>query len=185
MQLTVSLPSPWVCCGAGETPLTCASYCGHYAAVKALLEVGNVDVNLTRQDGTTPLNLAAYADAKTALLLLDYGARPDANTSKSSPFPVPLVMSAARGDVELCTRLIQVSVTQRVRPLALSSHLHKLTACAPSGQVSSQAACSMLWACCSVAKGSGYGTWMAYVVIGSTCNKCCSCNSAREVLTGQ
>jgi len=88
--------------------LTCASYCGHYAAVKALLEVGNADVNMTRQDGTTPLNLAAYADAKTALLLLDHGARPDSNTSKSSPFPVPLVMSAARGDVELCTRLIQV-----------------------------------------------------------------------------
>ena len=64
---------------------------------------------MTRQDGTTPLNLAAYADAKTALLLLDHGARPDTNTSKSSPFPVPLVMSAARGDVELCTRLIQVS----------------------------------------------------------------------------
>lgn len=93
---------------AGETPLTCASYCGHYAAVKALLEEGDADVNLTRQDGTTPLNLAAYADAKTALLLLDHGARPDTNTSKSSPFPVPLVMSAARGDVELCTRLIQV-----------------------------------------------------------------------------
>lgn len=88
--------------------MTCASYCGHYAAVKALLEVGNVDVNLTRQDGTTPLNLAAYADAKTALLLLDYGAAPDTNTSKSSPFPVPLVMSAARGDVDLCARLIQV-----------------------------------------------------------------------------
>lgn len=88
--------------------MTCASYCGHYAAVKALLEVGNADVNMTRQDGTTPLNLAAYADAKTALLLLDHGARPDSNTSKSSPFPVPLVMSAARGDVELCTRLIQV-----------------------------------------------------------------------------
>lgn len=93
---------------AGETPLTCASYCGHYAAVKALLEAGNADVNLTREDGTTALNLAAYADAKTALLLLDHGARPDTNTSKSSPFPVPLVMSAARGDVELCTRLIQV-----------------------------------------------------------------------------
>jgi ankyrin repeat protein len=76
--------------------------------VKALLEEGAADVNLTRQDGTTPLNLAAYADAKTALLLLDHGARPDTNTSKASPFPVPLVMSAARGDVELCTRLIQV-----------------------------------------------------------------------------
>lgn len=103
------------CAAAGETPLTCASYCGHYAAVKALLEVGYADVNLARQDGTTPLNLAAYADAKTALLLLDYGARPDTNTSKSSPFPVPLVMSAARGDVDLCTRLIQVRCEKRHR----------------------------------------------------------------------
>lgn len=64
-------------------------------------------MNLTRQDGTTPLNLAAYADAKTALFLLDNGAKPDSNTNKNSPFPVPLVMSAARGDVELCARLIQ------------------------------------------------------------------------------
>jgi ankyrin repeat protein len=94
--------------GAGETPLTCAAYCGHYDAVKALVEEGQADVNLTRQDGTTPLNLAAYADARTALLLLNHGARPDANTSKASPFPVPLVMSAARGDMELCARLIEV-----------------------------------------------------------------------------
>lgn len=97
----------------GETPLTCASYCGHYAAVQALLQEGNADVNMARQDGTTPLNLAAYADAKTALLLLDSGARPDTTTSKNSPFPVPLVMSAARGDVELCTRLIQVRLCWR------------------------------------------------------------------------
>jgi ankyrin repeat protein len=93
---------------AGETPLTCAAYCGHYDAVKALVEAGHADVNMTRQDGTTPLNLAAYADAKTALLLLAHGAHPDGCTSKSSPFPVPLVMSAARGDVELCARLIEV-----------------------------------------------------------------------------
>ena len=49
---------------AGETPLTCAAYCGHYDAVKALLEAGGADVNAARQDGTTPLNKAAYADAK-------------------------------------------------------------------------------------------------------------------------
>jgi ankyrin repeat protein len=44
---------------------------------------------------------------QTALLLLDHGAKPDTSTSRASPFPVPLVMSAARGDVELCSRLIQ------------------------------------------------------------------------------
>lgn len=87
--------------------MTCAAYCGHYDAVQALVEAGGADVNLARQDGTTPLNLAAYADAKTALFLLDNGAKPDTNTNKSSPFPVPLVMSAARGDVQLCARLIQ------------------------------------------------------------------------------
>jgi ankyrin repeat protein len=55
---------PLLAADTGETPLTCAAYCGHYDAVRALVEDGGADVNMTRQDGTTPLNLAAYADAK-------------------------------------------------------------------------------------------------------------------------
>jgi hypothetical protein len=60
------------CCDIGETPLTCAAYCGHYDAVKALVEDGGADVNMTRQDGTTPLNLAAYADAKVGSRVRDH-----------------------------------------------------------------------------------------------------------------
>lgn len=86
--------------------MTCAAYCGHYNAVEALLQAGQVDPNMPRTDGTGPLNLAAYADARTAMLLLDAGAVPDPPGRRGSPFPVPLVMSAARGDSTLCARLL-------------------------------------------------------------------------------
>jgi ankyrin repeat protein len=63
-HVIVSSVSLSLCVLSGETPLTCAAYCGHYDAVRALVEEGGADVNMARQDGTTPLNLAAYADAK-------------------------------------------------------------------------------------------------------------------------
>lgn len=70
------------------------------------MQAGQVDPNMPRTDGTGPLNLAAYADARTAMLLLDAGAVPDPPGRRGSPFPVPLVMSAARGDATLCARLL-------------------------------------------------------------------------------
>ena len=61
----------------GSTPLHCAVWKGHQAAVEFMLERG-ADVNAQNQNehwGTTPLHAAAHANqAAIAKMLLDHGA---------------------------------------------------------------------------------------------------------------
>lgn len=88
----------------GRTPLHYAVVCGNHRAVKALIDVPDVDINAADTSGWTPLHVAAHQGSKEAArLLLKAGC--DVNRTTSTGY-TPLHFAVKECHLEIIGFLI-------------------------------------------------------------------------------